>query len=223
MMRKYGYDPAAANALLQQSGWLDTDNNPATPRLALGAAGMADMTSFVVTLLTGDDPEHQRLAQLLKDSLAQCGIQIDISSGPVDQVFAVGPDGPVFGRNFSLAQFAWPVSSRQACSLFTTRAIPGPYPEYPQGWGGANASGYSNPAFDQACLAAQNSLADTAEFLAANQQAQAVVGEDLPVVPLFLRAGTAITRPDLCNLQPEPANASLYWNLESLDYGGACQ
>ncbi len=222
-MRKYAYDPTAANALLQQSGWLDTDNDPLTPRLSMGAPGVPDGTPFVVTLQTSDEPQRQRLAQLIRESLAQCGIQLEIASAPLEQVFAAGPDGPVFGRQFSLAQFAWPVTSTPACLIFTTQAIPGPYPQYPQGWGGANASGYSNPTFDQACQASLNSLADLPEGLAAVQQAQAIFAEDLPVLPLFLRSRWAITRADFCGLQPEPANASVYWNLENFDFGENCQ
>ena len=49
-----------------------------------------------------------------------------------------------------------------ACFLYTSEEIPGPYPQYPKGWGGANASGYSNLQFDLACRQALNSLPDAA-------------------------------------------------------------
>jgi peptide/nickel transport system substrate-binding protein len=221
--RKYSFDPAAASALLQASGWVDTDNDPATPRLSLGAPGVPDGTRFVVSLLASDDAQEQRLAELIKESLAQCGVQVDLASSPAEQVFAPGPDGPVFGRQFSLAQFAWPVAQTLPCFLYTTSEIPGPYPQYAKGWGGANDTGYSSPQFDQACQAALNTLPDTPEFQAAVQQAQAIFAEDLPVLPLFLRSRWVVTRPDLCGLQVDPSNLDIYWNLENFNDGEGCQ
>ena len=92
----------------------------------------------------------------------QCGIQLEILSQPAEQYLAAGPDGPVFGRQFDLAQFAWMTAVEPPCSLYLTNEIPGPYPDYPKGWGGVNASGYSNAQYDQACLDALYSLADHA-------------------------------------------------------------
>lgn len=216
------FDPLAANARLQAAGWIDTDNNPATPRVALGAPGIADGTPFVVTLQTSDEPERQRLAGRIAESLAQCGIQVELASGPAEQVFAPGPDGSVFGRKFDLAQFAWPVSAMPACDLFMTRSIPGPYPQSPQGWGGANASGFSNPQFDQACQAALSSLPGQADYQAAHEQAQAVFADELPALPLFLRPAWVVTRTDFCGLEIEPANLDVYWNIENFDTGDGC-
>jgi peptide/nickel transport system substrate-binding protein len=222
-IRKYVDDPAAANALLQSIGWIDADNDPATPRSSSGVSGIPDGTPFIATLLSTNEPNQLRLAESLKRDLARCGIQIEIQSGSAEQILAAGPDGPVFGRKFSLAQFAWPVTTSPACSLYSTQEIPGPYPQYPKGWGGANDTGYSNPQYDQACQAATNSLPDTPEFLAAAQQAQAIFAEDLPVLPLYLQSGWVVTRPDFCGLQPGPANADVYQNTESFDFGEGCK
>lgn len=222
-VQKYPFDPAAANAMLQAAGWVDTDNDPATPRLALGAPGVPDGTPFVVNLLTGDEPDRQRLAQLIKESLAQCGVQVEITAGPAEQIFAPGPEGPVFGRQFSLAQFAWPTSPSPACFLYTTREIPGPFPQFPKGWGGANASGFSSAEFDQACQQAGNMLPDQPERLNAYQQAQAIFAEQLPVLPLFLRSRWVITRPDFCGFEVDPSNTNIYWNLENFNDGEACK
>jgi peptide/nickel transport system substrate-binding protein len=222
-IRKYPDDPAAANALLQSIGWLDVDNDPTTPRISSGVSGVPDGVRFIATLLSTDAPDQQRQAELLKSALARCGIQIDIQNGPAEQIFAAGPDGPVFGRKFSLAQFAWPVTASPACFLYMTREIPGAYPQFPKGWGGANDTGYSSAQFDQACQVAMNSLPDEPEFLAAQQQAQAIFAEDLPALPLYLRSGWVITRPDLCGLQVDPANTDVYQNIESFDYGEGCK
>lgn len=220
--RRYDFDPQKASARLESLGWTDPDNNPATPRLAHGVAGVPDGTPFQFTYLTAADDENQRAAQIVKDSLAQCGIQVDLKTGPGSEIFASGPDGPIFGRNFDMAQFAWTAASEPPCYLYTTGEIPGPYPDFPKGWGGANNTGYSSPEFDQACQQALFSLPDWTERQEAHRKAQAIFAEDLPVIPLYLRLKLVAMRPDLCNVVVDPSADSALWNLEKFDYGTGC-
>jgi peptide/nickel transport system substrate-binding protein len=221
-VRRYGFDPAEAGKLLDAAGWLDADGNPATPRVSQGVAGVADGTPFEVTLLTSDEDEKQRAAQAMQVSLAQCGIKLDISASPAETVFAAGPEGPIFGRNFHLAQFGWVSPLEPPCRLYTSAEIPGPYPDFSKGWGGANASGYSNPEFDRLCQAALTALPGSPERLAAHQAAQAIFAEDLPALPLYARLKLAVTRPDFCGADLDPSSESPLWNLERFDYGEAC-
>ncbi len=222
-LRRYGYDPAAGGALLQAAGWLDLDSNPATPRLAQAVPGVPDGSPMLVSYFTSESDFRLRLAERIKNYLAQCGILVEITSGPGEQIFAAGPGGPVFGRNFDLAQFAWPASDEPACALYTSPQIPGPYPQFPQGWGGGNASGYSNPQFDQACLAAGNALPETPQFQAVHQQAEAIFTEELPALPLFQRASLVLARPDFCGLKIDASNPDIFWNLEQFNHGAFCQ
>lgn len=222
-VRRYSFDPEQAGAWLDAAGWLDTDANASTPRVAQGVAGIPDGTPFEVTLLTSDEDEKQRAAQIIQESLAQCGIKINISAAPIESVFAPGPEGAVFGRNFSLAQFGWVSGAQPPCFLYTTEQIPGPYPEYIQGWGGANAAGYSNAEFDRACQTAFSTLPDTPEHRAAHFTAQSIYAEDLPSLPLYLRLKTVATRPDFCGAALDPSGETALWNLESFDYGEACR
>ncbi len=46
------FDPGAGAQLLEQVGWLDLDNDPATPRLAAGVANVLDGTPLTVTYAT---------------------------------------------------------------------------------------------------------------------------------------------------------------------------
>jgi peptide/nickel transport system substrate-binding protein len=172
--------------------------------------------------LTTTEDEKQRAAQIIKESLAQCGVQIEIVSLPWEQLFAAGPEGPVFGRNFSMAQFGWISGVEPPCFLYTTQEIPGPYPQSPKGWGGANVSGYSNPTFDQACQQALSTLPDVPEHQAAHFQAQALFAEDLPAIPLYLRLKLIATRPDMCGVTVDPSSDTALWNIESFNYGEGC-
>jgi len=215
----YNYDPQAAAASLDAAGWVDGDNNPQTPRTAQGVAGIPDGTplSFIYQTLGGG--EEQQVAELIRDSLAQCGFQVNLQLGEATALFAPGPDGPIFGRRFDMAQFGWPASLQPACYLYLSAEIPGPYPQFPKGWGGANETGYSNPAFDQACQQARLSLLDSPEYAEAHHQAQAIFAEDLPSIPLYVHLVWAAMRTDLCGPDLQKPVESALWNIETWDYG----
>ena len=219
-LRQYVYDPQAAAALLDSAGWPDADGNPSTPRTALGVPGVADGTPLTfIYLVSGDSAA----AEAIRGSLAGCGIALQVSSLPAGELFAPGPEGPLFGRQFGMAQYAWPTTVEPPCYLYTTRQIPGPYPEYPLGWGGANAPGLSSPELDRACQQARNTLPDQPEHANAHFQAQAIFAEELPSLPLYLRSTYLASRPDLCGLTTDSSSFTALWNLEALDYGNGCE
>ncbi len=218
----YAYDVQAGSNLLTAAGWLDTDGDPATPRIARGVAGVPDGTSFSFQYLTADDAEHQAAAKLIQANLALCGIQANIDPQPVQQFLAAGPDGPVFGRTFDLAQLAWTAALEPPCSLFLSSEIPGPYPDNPIGWGGVNASGYNNPSYDQACLDAIYSLPDMPQHKEMYAEALAIFAEDLPALPLYWHFLTVVGRPDLCGIPQPVFYDSVFSSLELFNYGDGC-
>jgi peptide/nickel transport system substrate-binding protein len=221
-LKPYPYDPQAGAALLTSAGWVDPDGNPATPRVSQGVADVPDGTPFEVSLLTTTEPVRQRVAEFVKGSLAECGLGVNVESKPWQEVFAPGPDGPVFGRHFALAQFGWTAAWQPPCYLYTTAEIPGPYPDFPKGWGGANDSGYSSLEFDQACRGAFTTTPGTPENQAANDKAQEIYNEDVPALPLYWNSDWAVMRPDTCSFTVDPSAESDLWNLEVFDYGAGC-
>jgi len=221
--RRYIFDPQAASQRLQSIGWLDDDNNPETPRVTMGVSGVPDGTAFEFNYLVEDNAEERKLAQIVQDSLAQCGIKANLTPVAQETLFAPGPDGPLFGRSFSMAQYSWQVGMQPSCFLYTTNEIPGVYPQFPNGWGGANAGGYSNPEFDRACQAANTSLPDLPGYRDAHFQAQAIYAEDLPSIPLYWRQKVIATRPDLCEIVVDAGSESALWNLEQFVDGELCK
>jgi peptide/nickel transport system substrate-binding protein len=221
--KQYPFDPPAASVLLDAAGWKDGDNDLATPRVALGVPGVPDGTPFTFTYLAVAGSERELVAGQIQASLAQCGIQMQVSLQDGEGLFAPGPDGPVFGRRFDMAQFGWTTSLEPPCFLYTSSEIPGSYPQYPKGWGGANASGYSSEAFDQACLKARFSSPDSAEYQDAHRKAQIIFAEDLPAIPLYLHQLTTAMRTELCGAVLDPSSDSALWNLEAFNEGEACQ
>jgi peptide/nickel transport system substrate-binding protein len=220
--KHYTFDPQEASDLLTSAGWQDADNDPSTPLIAQGVEGIADGTAFMLQYLVSDDSEHQVATQMIQDNLQLCGIQLDIVPQSVQEYLASGPDGPVFGRQFDLAQFAWMTAIEPPCSLYLTNEIPGPYPNYPKGWGGVNASGYSNPQYDQACLDALYSLSDTPQHVEKHAEAQAIFAEDLPALPLYWHYRVVVGRPDICGIPQQALAESIFSDLELFNYGEGC-
>ncbi len=218
----YKLDLQKAAALLESVGWQDTDNDPATPRTAQGVAGVPDGTAFEVEYLVSSDARPQADALVIQKMLGQCGIRTKIVAKPPQEFLAPGPDGPVFGRKFDLAQFAWAGSFEPACNLYLTSEITGSYPEFPKGWGGMNASGYTDPQYDSACENALFSLSDAPQHQPEHLQAQEIFSAELPALPLYLHYSVSVARPDLCNYTSASAVDTPLWDLERLDYGSGC-
>lgn len=222
-LSQYAFDPDAAEELLNLAGWVDQDNDPTTPRTALGVPSIPDGTQFELTYLVSTDAERQETAKMVQTSLAACGIKVNLDLLQPADYLAVGPDGPVFGRNFDMAQFALPVLLMPPCQFFTSAEITGPYPTFPKGWGGMNVSGYRNLSFDQACQSARATLPETTEYQSAHAQAQTIFAQDLPFIPLYTRFKVLVSALDVCQLSLERAYNEALWNLELLDKGDDCQ
>lgn len=227
--KQWPFDVAAASALLDEIGWLDDDGDPATPRVATGVAGVPDGTPLEFSYQTTTATMRQQATQIMAESMAQCGIKVNLGYLPASEWFADGPDGILFGRKTDLGQFAWLTGVEPPCNLYLSGQIPGDpaatdaegKPLYPSGWGGQNQTGYQSEAFDAACNKAVQSLPGQPSYDEGHLEAQAIFAEDLPVVPLFLRLKLAITRPDMCGFIMDPTANSEMWNIEEFDYG-AC-
>jgi len=216
----YSLNVAAANQLLEQAGWRDVDNNPATPRQAWGVPGIPSGTPFVVDYLTTSAVQRQQVSTLLAASLAQCGIKVNVQYLDSTVLYAGGPGGALFGRNFDLAEFAMGSTGIEPpCDWYTGSHIP----NSANHWVGENVSGYSSPEFDAACQAAQNSIPDDPSHSAAYAQAQTIFATDLPVIPLYWRVKVAAARIGVCHFSLDPTAASNLWNVEAIDDGEGCQ
>jgi len=219
---QYTYDPQTAALLLASGGWVDYDGDPQTPLTSLGNPGIPDGTPLAFTYLVPSDGERPVAAQMIKAGLESCGMAVEVIEADWDTLMQPGPDGPLFGRTFDMAQFAWTASFEPACGLFISPEIPGPYPDYPKGWGGANLTGYSSPEFDAYCRQAMNALPGSESYLQAHGSVQVIFSDELPVLPLYQRIRLVAMRPDLCNLVVDPAANNALSHLELLDYGESC-
>jgi peptide/nickel transport system substrate-binding protein len=214
---QWPFDIEAGSALLEEIGWVDDDGDPLTPRVAQGVTGVPDGTLLSFSYGTTTATQRQQATQVMAESAAQCGIQMNLEYYPSAEWFADGPEGPLFGRRFDLGQFAWLTGVQPPCDLYLTTQIP----SEETGWAGQNDPGYSNPDFDVVCNAALQALPGEPAYDENHLAAQAIFADDVPVAPLYLRLKLAATRPDMCNFVMDPTENSEFFNIEEYDYG-AC-
>ena len=218
-VKPYPFDVTAASQLLEQAGWRDQDNDPGTPRQARGIADIPAGTPLVLDYWTTGAAQRRQVSEILAGSLAQCGIQVNLQYYDPTELYAQGPDGPLFGRKFDLAEFAMGSTGMEPpCEWFTSPEVP----SAANHWVGANISGYTSAAYDEACLAAKGSLPGEPAYATGYHDSQAISSEELPIVPLYWRLKVAASRLDFCNFSLDPSAASDLWNLEAFDDGEAC-
>lgn len=218
-IQNYEFNPSAGSQILDDVGWLDHDNDASTPRQSLGVTNVPAGTPLVLNYITSSATQRHQVADILAQSLAQCGVGVNTVYYTATDFYAQGPTGPLFGRQFDLAAYAMGVNGLEPqCNWFTTPQIPSTMNQ----WVGTNISGYRNPEFDDACTKASQSLSTDPEYNF-HQEAQAIFAADLPSIPLYLRLKVAATRPDFCGFSLDPASSYALSDIETFDSGEACR
>jgi peptide/nickel transport system substrate-binding protein len=212
-LRRWEYNPAAGGSLLDAVGWRDEDGDGI--REAHGVTGVANWTPFTVTLLTtAGYPPHERMAHILAENLAACGIGLAVEYLPPEEFLADGPDGPVFGCQFDLALFSWQNDLDAPCGFYLSSAIPGP-----ENWwmASTNNPGYASPDYDAACQAALDAWPGTDDYARFHREAQRIFSEDLPVLPLYFVPKVVAVRPGVTGVLLDPGEFLELWNVEAFD------
>jgi peptide/nickel transport system substrate-binding protein len=214
------HDVSAGRRLLDEVGWKVAGGDPQQPRQALGVPNVPDGTPLTVSYYTTEAALRVEVAKQLSSNLAECGIHLNVSYINPGELYATGPNGVLFGRNFDLAQFSWGIGPRPACVLYTSGQIP----TASNNWLGSNITGFRDPNYDAACRAALQARPDQPDaYKQADQQAQRIFAEQLPSIPLFYRLKIAVSQPDLCGMQMDVTARSDLWNLESFEIGKNCK
>jgi peptide/nickel transport system substrate-binding protein len=211
----WDYDPVAGRALLEEVGWFDEDGDGV--REAGGIPEIRNGTPFEVTLLvTADSVASTQVAPIIKTNLADCGVRVAVEPTPAWRLFADGPEGPFFGRQFDLVETRRQFNLFPECEYYMSDEIP----DRGQ-WYGKNASGYASEDYDTACREALQALPGTAEYETHHKRTQALFSEDLPAVPLFMWLRVALVRPRVSNFILDATSPSELWNIEVLDVEAA--
>ncbi|OGO41451.1 MAG: hypothetical protein A2W36_01765 [Chloroflexi bacterium RBG_16_58_14] len=200
----YPYDPVQGRALLEAAGWIDSDDDGIRDK---------DGIEFSVTLKTTDYAMRYITASLIASQMAACGVEVIPEHYPYSEVLQpIWPDGPIFGRKFDLAMFAWIVTNQPSCELYAGWNIPSD--SFP---GGQNDSGYNDPDYNAACQSAMSSLTE-AKRDENFGEATLIFTEDLPVLPLFQSLKIGIAAPHITGFVLDPTDGT-FWIVEELGTG----
>jgi peptide/nickel transport system substrate-binding protein len=210
-VKRWPYDPAAAQALLEEVGWKDENGDGV--REAHGVEGINDGTRLAFKWSTTTAQLRVDMMRIFQTNLKECGIDVTLDSMSADVWFADGPVGPLFGRHFDLGEYSWMTWVEPPCDLYLSTEIP----TDDNGWAGTNAPGYINPEFDQACNDALQSLPGTDEYRENHLRAQEIFAEDLPTVPLFMRLKIGASRPEVVGFEMDSTAGTEMWNIENFD------
>jgi peptide/nickel transport system substrate-binding protein len=220
----YTHDSALGNKLLEEVGWLDTDGDPSTPRIATGIADVQDGTEFSINYYVTESDLHTRVSDIVTESLGECGVKVNRTFLGVDEMFKTGEGALVFGRNFDLAELAWSTGRQPPCFLYLSNEIPAAKNDWlGTKYGGVNLTVYSNEAYDQACLDMVSAGLNAELFDTDSQKTQEILATDLPVIPLFYHVKVMVSRPDLCGLSLDVSSRSPFRQIEELDIAENCR
>jgi peptide/nickel transport system substrate-binding protein len=205
------YDPAGGQALLEEAGWIDEDGDGI--REAHGVLNVEDGTPFSFTLSSTTAALRVAAMQVFQQNLAACGVDMIMGNISADELFMEGEEGPLSGRHFDAALFAFGTGVEPACTLFLSTEIP----NADNGWVGQNYAGYVAPDYDVICNAAVQSLPGTPEYEQYHKEAQAYIAQELPDLALYSRLKICVARPEVTGLQMDPTNNTEMWNIENID------
>jgi peptide/nickel transport system substrate-binding protein len=185
-VRRHGHDPAAARALLDAAGYPDPDGPGPAPRLRLSYKTSADQFRVAI-------------ARVIASQLAEVGIAVEVRAFEFGTFFA-----DVKAGTYQLAtmQSAEIVEPDFLYTYFHSSRIPTPADP-----GAHNRWRYASAAVDQLTGRGRAELDRTAR-VALYGQVQALLAEDLPIVPLWHEDNVAVMNVDVAGFEVLP-NARL--------------
>jgi peptide/nickel transport system substrate-binding protein len=213
------YDPQVGLALLELAGWQDSDNDPSTPLRAVNVKGVSYNTQLILNYYTTPSTQRRQTVEILADSLAECGIALNVEYLSPNELYSAGPIGLLFGRQFDMAQYALGVEGFEPpCNWFASDNIPAES----NSWVGTNITGFKNDEYDAACRAAYTSLQGEQAYINNYRRTQIIFSDELPAIPLYYRLRIVAARPEVCRFDLDPT-ANPLWNIEAIGIGETCQ
>lgn len=160
-LRRYGYEPQEAVALLEQAGWTDTDGDRVRDK---------NGTPLAFTLVAGDDPVSAELAEAVVQHWRALGIDAAVKSAGTRLV----------------EDYIEPRTYDAALIEVGLTADPDPYPWWhsTQVEGGQNYAGFANEEADIAIEEAR-AITDAERRTQLYQQFQRIFAEEVPAVLLY--------------------------------------
>lgn len=179
------YDPAQAQARLEEAGWRDADGDGL--REAHGVVGFNDGTPLRLKLVTTTNRES--LAAALTQAVLPCGIGVDVATYP-PETFYTAAESPLRQGAFDVALMSLPIGLLPPCEAF----LP---PNTAFSGHAGNPWGFADAEFSAACLEARATLPGQADYEERYQRVVELFAQRLPALPLYLTPRYVLARSTL--------------------------
>jgi ABC-type transport system substrate-binding protein len=199
----YMYNPARSVQLLEDAGWrcpagvsnaTSCDNRPREK----------DGAKLSFEYGTTINAVRQQIQGLVHADLKAVGVDAQIKSYPAS-VFFENYAGPRWDGTTKLAQFAWGTTPSDDFEVWVC-----PLPWEPWASGSLNAQRYCSPKLDDAQARFNSSIGS--EGVEAAAEAQVILMQDLPTIPLARRANIEVVTAKLQNHKLPNGLTSSFWN-----------
>lgn len=199
----YDYDPEAAAALLDAAGWVDSNNNGTRDK---------DGQEMQVVFQTSVNPVRQKTQEIVKQSLEQIGIGVELKSIDASVYFSGDP-----ASRETLDRFS---ADLQMFATGNTNPDPGAYmqtytcdeiAQKANNWSKSNYARYCNPEYDALWQQAAATL-DPEERQDLFIQMNDLLIEDAAVMPIVHRADVSGVSNRLTGISLTPWDLST-WNI----------
>jgi peptide/nickel transport system substrate-binding protein len=178
---QFTYDPPRARALLDEAGYRDPDGDGPAVRLRL-------------SLRISTSEESRLQAAVVQQDLARVGIDLDVRSSELATLF-----DDVTRGNFQIFSLQWVGGALVDPDILRRVFHSGQVPPL-----GFNRGRYASPLADRLIERASGAPDEETRRLFYGE-AQKVIAEDAPYVPLWNRINVLVSRPDLVGVQMNAA------------------
>ncbi|NEQ43083.1 MAG: peptide ABC transporter substrate-binding protein [Leptolyngbya sp. SIOISBB] len=199
----YEYDLAKAEALLDESGWIDTDDDGIRDR---------DGKNMEIVFQTSVNPVRQKTQTLVAESLETLGMDVDIKRIRVDDFFSGDPEQTNSINHFYADMQAYTTGNDHpdptiylgwwTCDQIATQA---------NQWQTPNNARYCNPEYDALFTVAKQEL-NPERRAALFQELDALLAADVAVIPIVHRAIANGISKSLGGVESTPWDAST-WDI----------
>lgn len=204
----YPYNPAEADRLLTQSGWV---------RPPGGGIREKQGQRLSLRLFSTGTGFRSRSLPLIKAQLARVGIDVSLETVAPEELFDPRASTPrsLTAGQFDLAEFAWS-SAFDPGELLRYTNYSGNIPRPDRGYAGGNYAAYRNDRVDQLLDQGQASLEQGFRRMAYGE-AQQILARELPLIPLFPRPITIAYANSMVNVRASLSASGETWNVEQWD------
>jgi len=214
----YQFNLEKGNQILDELGWVDDDQNSATPRVARESLDLDSGEKLVLKLISRNNGWEEKSSLLIQDSLADCGIGVELILLQENDFYNFVNSIP--NMDFDLALYSWASGKIPPCYLFSSHTQE--LLSVGKSKLEINLSNFKHLEFDQLCQASLNPMISKEEQRDFQQKMQMILNSELPFLPLYSYFQADVARQDFCPYELDISARSDLRDIESMDFGDHC-